>query len=509
MKYPIGIQTFETIIEDNYLYVDKTKSLYDLISQGKVYFLSRPRRFGKSLFISTLSAFFEGKKQLFKGLYIEDKVEKWETYPVIHIAMSDMSLRSDKLQVSLLDMLNRIARQYGITLVSEGIGERFKELIETLSQRQKVVVLIDEYDKALINFIDETDIFEENRKILKSFYGVLKDCDKYLKFLFITGVSRFSKVSLFSDLNNLVDISMKPNYCDICGYTQADMQKYFDTRIAEIAENENITKEEMYEKIRQKYNGYNFNGKIKMYNPWSVLNFMQDGELINYWFETGTPYFLAKMASRFETNVEGAISSRMELGHLRFDDENLSTLLYQTGYLTIDEKLDVELFRLKHPNQEVSESFRWFLLSEFTRKGAGEMQYASRFIREALLLKDAERLKNTLNPFFAKIPYQIFIKDKEAYYHSILHLIFMLLRYQIDSEVVTNAGRIDSVIDNLNEIWIFECKLDETAEKAYQQIIEKKYAEQYKNTGKQIWGFGVNFNSEQKQVNEVVIRQII
>lgn len=234
------------------------------------------------------------------------------------------------------------------------------------------MVLIDEYNKALISFVEEADIFEENRKILKSFFGVLKDADPYIKFLFITGVSRFSKISLFSDLNNLTDISMDKMFCDICGYTQQDMHHYFDARIQEIAAQSGVSSEEMYEQIRRKYNGYNFNGDIKMYNPWSVLNFMRTGQLSNYWFETGTPYFLSTYAARLQDNVEGTVVAKMELGHLNFQSESLTTLLYQTGYLTIDEEIKLDLFRLRHPNEEVSESFRWFLLAEFTQKGRKE-----------------------------------------------------------------------------------------------------------------------------------------
>lgn len=508
MKYPIGIQTFEKIRREGFLYIDKTRSLYDLLAMGQCYFLSRPRRFGKSLFVSTIRAYFEGKKELFEGLYIAEKEKEWNPYPVLHIAMSDLGVRSERLVPALKGMLDNLAYEHRLELRQEEIGARFKELIIKLAERGRVVVLIDEYDKALTTFMDEPETFEENRRILKSFYGVLKDADSYLHFLFVTGVSRFSKISLFSDMNNLTDISMKSRYATICGYTEEDMRVYFGRRISELAAERGISENKMFELVRLKYNGYNFNGKQRIYNPWSVLNCMAYGELKNYWFETGTPYFLKTYAERFVTDVEGVITSQTQLGHLDFWDEDLTPLLYQTGYLTLDEELEEGLFRLRHPNEEVSESFRRLLLVAYTQKGDGELQYAERFIREGLKEKDAEKLKSALNACFANIPYQIFIRDKEAYYHSILHLVFMLLHYRLRSEVSVSGGRIDLVLEKFGEVWLLECKLDESAQAALDQIQNKDYPAAYRNTGKSLWAMGINFDSKTKRIEELKILQI-
>jgi hypothetical protein len=309
-------------------------------------------------------------------------------------------------------------------------------------------------------------------------------------------------------LNNLSDISLDDDYCDICGYSEADMHHYFTERIGEIAKEMGITTAELFEKVKEKYNGYNFYGNAKMYNPWSVLNFLRKRKLDNYWFSTGTPTFLTQFVERFQTTTEGVIVDKTELGSLNFQDENLSTLLYQTGYLTIDEELDEDTLRLKHPNLEVAESFRLFLLGYYAHISHGTIRNTVIELRKAMQAKDENGLKMALNPIFSNIPYQIFNKDKEAYYHSIVHLIFMMLHYKIQSEVNTNAGRIDSVVEAWNEVWIFEFKLNSSAEIAYNQIISNHYAEKYLLSGKAIYGVGVNFDSETKKITEVKMQKL-
>jgi len=507
MKYPIGIQTFEEIIEEGYVYIDKTKSIYKLIDEGKFYFLSRPRRFGKSLLLSTIKAVFEGKKELFKGLFIENKIE-WKKYPVVHLSLNSYSNKEIDMREALKGQLDSIAGFYKIQLNRSDLGGRFAELLQQLSQHGKVVLLIDKYDKPLISFLDDMETFEKNRNILKEFYGVIKDSDPYLKFVLITGVSRFARVSVFSDLNNLSDISLESDYCDICGYSEADIHHYFTPRIAEIAKEMNISTEELFEKVRKKYDGYNFYGEPKMYNPWSVLNFLAKRKLDNYWFATGTPTFLTKFADHFQVSSEGVTADKTELGILRFDENGMNALLYQTGYLTIDEEIDDALFTLRHPNEEVSESFTRFLLAEFANLSTGNVRHIALNVRNALKMKDKDKFIAALNPIFANIPSQIFNKDKEAYYHSVVHLVFMMLRYNIQSEVNTKVGRIDSVISAWNEVWIFEFKLNSSAEVAYNQIVSHNYAEQYQNSGREIYGVGVNFNSETKKITEVKMEKL-
>ncbi|MFN0204163.1 MAG: AAA family ATPase [Bacteroidia bacterium] len=507
MKYPIGIQTFQEIIEENYVYIDKTKSVYKLVSEGKIYFLSRPRRFGKSLLLSTLRAVFEGKKELFKGLFIEDKIE-WKSHPVVHLSLNSISRKETDLTISLHEMVNENAKKYSVLLENTSLAGRFKELLQILSVQNKVALLIDEYDKPLISFLEDMETFEKNRSILKEFYGIIKDCDTYLKFIFITGVSRFSKVSIFSDLNNLRDISMDEDYCDVCGYSETDMHYYFTERIAEIAVKMKISTEELFEKVKKKYNGYNFYGDEQMYNPWSVLNFLQTRKLDNYWFSTGTPTFLIQFAERLQTTAEGVVVDKMQLGSLNFQDENLATLLYQTGYLTIEEEIDEDTLRLKHPNLEVAESFRLFLLGYYAHISHGTIRNTVIELRKAMQAKDKDGLIAAINPIFANVPYHIFNKNAEAYYHSVVHLIFMMLHYKIQSEVNTNVGRIDSVVEAWNEIWIFEFKLNATAEVAYNQIINNNYAGQYQNSSKSIYGVGVNFDSETKRITEIKMEKL-
>ena len=309
-------------------------------------------------------------------------------------------------------------------------------------------------------------------------------------------------MSLFSDLNNLTDISMHEDFCDICGYSEAYMHHYFTEPIAKIAAGMNISTAELFEKVRKKYNGYNFYGKERMYNPWSVLNFLFSRELDNFWFESGTPTFLTQIVANFQTSIEGIVVHKSDLGKISFDADNLVPLLYQTGYLTIEEEIDTELLALRFPNEEVSESFSRYLLAEYTRLSRGSVLYVAIKVRNALKTKDKDLLVAALNPIFASIPYQIFNKDKEAYYHSVMHLVFTLLHYNIASEVSTNVGRIDTILLEQNEIWIFEFKLDSSAEEAFAQIIQKDYAGQYRNAGKVIYGVGVNFDSKTKKIDE-------
>lgn len=503
MKYPIGVQTFEKIIDRGEVYIDKTHVIYKLFhSGGQIFFLSRPRRFGKSLLLSTLGSIFEGRKDLFKGLYIEDKIE-WECHPVLRISLNGVSNKEVDLRIYLWDILREYAQKYQIVLENHTIGGAFRELIQKLAEKEKVVILIDEYDKPLISFIEDPETYEKNRGILKEFYGTIKDLDPYLRFVFITGVSRFSKISLFSDLNSLLDISMNKNFCDICGYTEADMHHYFTEPVSEIAAKKGISTADLFAKVKRKYNGYNFYGSERMYNPWSVLNFLFSESLDNFWFETGTPTFLTQLAANFQTTMEGTTADKSDLGKLSFDSDNITPLLYQTGYLTIDEEIEEGLFTLRHPNEEVSESFSRYLLSEYTRINSGTIRNITLQVRNALKSKDATQLMAALNPIFASIPYQIFNKDKEAYYHSVMHLIFMLLHYKIESEVCTNVGRIDTILFEQNEVWIFEFKLDSTAEAAFTQIIDHDYAQKYRNTGKSLYGVGVNFDSKNKKINEI------
>jgi len=367
---PIGVQTFSKMIKGDYLYIDKTKDIYNLFAEGgQYYFLSRPRRFGKSLLISTLKELFSGNKELFKGLWIYDKIP-WEKYPVIHLDFLGLEYGCREALISTLEFLvNQNAKTYGIKLKEKGYDKRFRELIIELSAMNKVVILVDEYDKPLIDFVDKEDIAGENRDVLKTFYGAIKGADEYLKFVFITGVSKFSKVSVFSDLNNLRDITISSAFSTMLGYTAEELLHYFGDRIEKMA---GVDKEKLLKDIKHWYNGYSWDGKAFVYNPLSILHLLQEKHFGNYWFSTGTPTFLIK--SLRDNRVDLKRLENYETTRLLFDSYeierfNVFALLFQTGYLTIKEVKEISrtqfIYRLSYPNKEVKESFLDYLAADY------------------------------------------------------------------------------------------------------------------------------------------------
>ncbi|MFH0734754.1 MAG: AAA family ATPase [bacterium] len=334
---PIGIQTFEKIISNDFLYVDKTELIYQLISTGGFYFLSRPRRFGKSLLVSTLKEIFCGNKELFKGLYIYNKIN-WEKHPVVHISFSSITYSgsSTDFRSKIVDYLYTIAKVYNVTLTTSSISETFKELLLNLCEINKVVILIDEYDKPIIDYINNLDKAKENRDVLREFYGSIKDNDQYIKFCFLTGVSKFSKVSVFSGLNNLRDITINDTFSNICGITQKELEFYFFNRFNDLEKKLNLDYEKLKQKIKHWYNGYSWDGVNTVYNPFSILNFFADGQFKNYWFSTGTPAFLMDKIKDEKIQVDEIESDRVGLEIFEsydLDNINFASLLFQTGYL--------------------------------------------------------------------------------------------------------------------------------------------------------------------------------
>jgi len=496
--YPIGQQDFREIILENKVYIDKTMFVHRLSTVGKYYFLSRPRRFGKSLFLSTMDYFFQGKKELFKGLYAYDQW-KFEPYPIIRLSFSSIGYREIGLDQALEHVLHQISEQNNMELSSTSNSLRLKELIQKLSEKHKkgVVILIDEYDKPLIDYLDKDNLHKaiENREILKSFYSVLKDSDPFIKILFITGVSKFSKVSIFSDLNNLTDLSTARDFNEICGITQKELEDNF------VEELKIYDKEE----IKRWYNGYKFhhNGQT-LYNPFSLLSFfLGGGDYKNFWFATGTPTFLMKLCRDNHLYKFEEISiSDFDLGN--FDIEKLSVfpILFQTGYLTI--KGENKLFRssiLGFPNEEVRESY----LRNLANLYIGSEQYNSNVLLDklttSLKTKDQELMKNTINLAFSQIPYDLWQRENEQYYHAIVHLLFSLLDVYIFSEVHTQNGRADAIVIHDNEIYCLEFKLNQSAEMALAQIKERGYTERFQNKGLPIHHIGINFSSENRKVD--------
>ncbi len=506
-KYPIGIQDYQEICTGGYLYIDKTESIYKLIESGKYFFLSRPRRFGKSLLLSTLKYFFQGKKELFQGLWVDKNTSHdWKEFPVLHFSFSSLSYKDIGLERALQQALNLQAEHFGIELKREGLGQRFQELIKHLGNGdQKLVILIDEYDKPIIDYIDKYEQAEENRDTLKNFFSVIKDCDPYLRFFFITGVSKFSKVSLFSDLNHLRDLTILDQYAELAGYTQAELDLYFDDDLERMAVAKGQSKEQMRETIKRWYNGYKWGKEAstpRLYNPFSILNCFASDQINNYWWETGTPTFLMRMLRK---NMDFKLDE-LEVGGASFESYTLDNLestplLFQTGYLTIKDYDDENrLFTLGFPNMEVKEAFLQHLLAAYRETGSS-LSY-SLFIRlkKTLQKGDLKSFIEVVNQLFATIPYQIFISDKEAFFHAILHLSFSGLGLVAQSEVSTSRGRVDTIVHLEDRIYILEFKLDESAEAALAQIRQKAYGTPFLSQGKEVIAMGISFSSETKSV---------
>jgi hypothetical protein len=506
---PIGIQTFEDLIRGSYLYIDKTKSIYKLIKDPKgVYFLSRPRRFGKSLLISTLEAIFKGKKELFKDLWIENSDYKWQELPIIRIDFASIpNYTGDVFVEGIRKKLFQIAKAYGKELEEiKEIKLMFEELIKKLASVEKVVILIDEYDKPIIDNIKNLKVAKKNRNILKSFYGTIKSSDEYLRFVFLTGISKFSKVSIFSDLNNLNDISMNNGFSTILGYTQEEMEKYFKKEILALGRRENKNKPEILKEIKDTYNGYMFSEESeRVYNPFSTLLLFYNMKFKNYWFETATPTFLIELIKEKGEDIkeierEGV--DELMFSSYEIEDLKVKALLYQTGYITIKRyEKKRRLYWLGYPNYEVKQAFLKYLAESFSKIKVESLEGYIWKIIDTLEAKDCSGLIENLKIFFANIPYDIQLTN-EKYYQTVFYLIFTILGLKVKTEVRTNQGRIDACVELEDKVYIFEFKLQDSAKKALAQIKEKKYYEKYLGEQKQIVLLGVSFDQEERNIGD-------
>jgi hypothetical protein len=498
-KLPLGLSTFSEFIEKNYLYVDKTKEALELIDTYKYAFLSRPRRFGKSLFLDTLHTIFEGRKELFKDLYIYDKYE-FEKHPVINISFSGDLRSAESLKRNILSSLKFNQKQLDVECDDiVDYGGCFRELIElSYKKHQKqVVVLIDEYDKPILDNLDQIDVAIENREILKAFYSILKDSDRYLRFAFLTGVSKFSKASVFSGLNNISDISLHEDYATVCGYTQNDIDTTFKEYLKDVDK----------AKLKEWYNGYNFLGE-SVYNPFNIINFIQNRcKYKNYWFESGTPTFLVKLLQKKNYSIPNLENVKVgeELAN-SFDIEKLSleTVLFQAGYLTIEsaqESFRGYNYKLKVPNREVQMTLNSLFIDYLTDDSYYLQKQES--IYEAFLTKNFESLKTTLISLFAQIPYSNFTNNKmyeyEGYYASIIYAYIASLGLEIIPEDITNIGRVDMTIKIKNYIYILEFKT--TDEEPLKQIRERRYYEKYLDEKKEIVLLGITFDREKRNIS--------
>ena len=503
-NYPLGIQTFEKIIEEDFLYIDKTQEIYRLIKKAGYYFYARPRRFGKSLLLSTIKAVYEGKKDLFQGLWIADKWNWAKVLPVIHIGFSSIAHKTLGLEKAIQQVLNNIAYQHDIVFRASDYVSKFKELIATLAaQKGKVVLLIDEYDKPIIDYLGkEIAQAELNQSILKAFYSVIKDSDPYIEFMMITGISKFSKVSIFSELNNITDITFHRRYMQLTGITQRELEANFAEEIEELAAENDSTPSELMAKIRHWYNGYSWNAKTFVYNPYSLLSYFDFGEFRNFWFETGTPTFLLHLMEKQQIIKIDAL----EVDSSVFSSYNIKSLqaipiLFQTGYLTIKKNLQHDLYLVDYPNSEVRDSMMRSLIGKLRYDENAFSKPMIIQISRALQQKKLEHLIRLIKSIFKNIPNQIFKPKSEYYYHSLIYLVFFYLGEQIESEINTNDGRLDAVIKTKDYIYVLEFKLDESGEIALEQIKTKGYAEKYYADKREKVLLGINFNSDLKTVD--------
>ena len=508
-KLPIGIQSFEDLRRNNYLYVDKTELIYQLITGGKTYFLSRPRRFGKSLLMSTLEAYFLGKKELFSGLAIESLETDWRQYPVLHLDLNAENYNSvESLERILNEHLCFWENKYGASASETSLSLRFKGVIRRAHERTglQTVVLIDEYDKPLLQTIGNKDLQEQYKNILKAFYGTLKSADAHLRFVFLTGVTKFGQVSVFSDLNQLKDISMDARYATICGITDKELRHNFQPELEALATNEGLDYEGACQKMKRMYDGYHFRHNMEgVYNPFSVLNALDSVEFRSYWFSTGTPTFLVELLKKTDydlRNIEGVELPANQFADYRTDADNPIPVIYQSGYLTIkgyNERFKV--YTLGFPNEEVEYGFLNFLLPYYTEIPSEKGEFnIMRFVEE-LESGDANAFLTRLRAFFAGIPYEL--NDKtERHYQAVFYLVFRLLGQYLDVEERSAKGRADAVVKTKDYIYVFEFKLDGTVDEALKQIDDKGYLLPYGIDHRILMKIGVSFDAAQRNIGE-------
>jgi hypothetical protein len=511
---PIGIQDFEKLITTNYLYVDKTALMYNLATTGGYYFLSRPRRFGKSLFLSTLKAYFLGKKDLFKGLAVEKLEKNWTEYPILHLDLNTANyIDRDALVNRLSATLNLWEDKYGRDERDIDLGTRFEGIIRRAYEKtgQRVVILVDEYDKPMLQAIDNEELQNDYRMMLKGFYGVLKSMDSYIRFAFLTGVTKFSKVSIFSDLNNLNDISLSDDYNSICGINEEELHKFFQPYVEHLAQYQKMTVDEAYAELKKRYDGYHFSKKsCGMYNPFSVLNALYKKDFGSYWFETGTPTFLVKLLKEHNYNLERLANDELDadsLNAIDTIDSNPVPIIFQSGYLTIksfDQRF--MMYRLGFPNEEVKEGFVKYLMPYYTSVKNGKTAFQiMNFVREVELGRIDDFMAR-LKSFFADTPYEL-VKDLENHYQNVMYIVSTLCGLYTKAEYHTSEGRIDMTIETADYVYIFEFKFEKSAEEALKQIEEKCYAEPFAASGKKIFCIGVNFCSNIRNIDRYEVKE--
>ncbi len=516
MKYPIGIQSFERIIEDGYVYIDKTDMIYSLTHGGSIYFLSRPRRFGKSLLVSTLKNYYLGHKELFKGLKIDCLEKDWNVHPVFHVDFNGANFtQAGVLETMLDDYVDKWEKQYGIHTDPElEVGLRFRDILCAVHEQtgRRAVVLIDEYDKPILDVLDtDYGLEDRHRNVLKGFYSVFKVADSHLQFVLLTGVTKFSQVSVFSGFNQPKDISMDARYETLCGITQEELDSYFVEPVSAMAARNRCSFEEMKSLLKLKYDGYHFSDNMTdVYNPFSLLNALDSLRLQDYWFSSGTPTYLIRLLAHFKENMNeltGKYYRQEEFIDYKADVERPLPMIYQSGYLTIkDYDMEFNTFLLDFPNNEVKNGFLTAVASSYL-KPSEETGGWIRDVVRTLRAGDTDRLCSLFTSFLSGIPYTMRRKDdereRERYFQYTFYLILRLISvYTVYVEKVQSCGRVDCIIETPQYVYIFEFKLDGTADDALRQIEEKGYAREYASDVRTIYKIGASFSSETGTIGE-------
>lgn len=513
-QYPLGIQTFSEIINKKMLYIDKTAYIYNIAASGKYFFLGRPRRFGKSLLVSTMQSYFEGKKQLFRGLAIEKLESEWTEYPVLHFDMSGgKHMDAEQFEQYLGYRLEEEEKKWGIAIPVNGANNRLIELINTAYDKtgKQVVVLVDEYDAPMLDVVHETDCLDKLRNTMRNFYSPLKYCEPKLRFVFLTGITKFSQMSIFSELNNIKNISMDNEYAAICGITEEEMLTQMSDDIDALAQAQGIGREEAISKLKDNYDGYHFSAKSPdMFNPYSLLNCFADNEFNDYWFSSGTPTYLLNMMRKYEVMPTDVIT-RVEADASEFDapTENMTTimpLLYQSGYITIkDYNRAYNYYTLDVPNKEVKVGLTKALIPSYVTRNTLATTNTARRIAQALDKRDMDGALRLLQTFLGTIPY-CENTNYEGHYQQLLFVVFSLLTdFLVDVEVHTPNGRVDIVLLTRTDLYIIELKLNKTAQEAMRQIDLKDYSQRFALCGKPVTKVGINFDAEKKTIGNWVI----
>ena len=515
-RYPAGVQSFSAIREGNYVYVDKTDLVYRLVNQGAPVFLSRPRRFGKSLLISTIEAYFLGQRELFKGLAIDSLTDDWDPHPVLHIDLSGRNYdHNERINQVLNIYISEWEKLYGSSETEVSVEDRFYGVITRAYTKtgKKVVVLIDEYDKPLLDTIDEdrADSHRYYKEVLRGFYGCLKNADRYLRFVMLTGVTKFSQVSIFSGLNNLIDISLVEDYSTICGITPEEISECLPDGVRKLADRKRISFEQMLEELRKWYDGYHFASDLRdVYNPFSLMAAFNTGKISNYWYQSGNPSFLIKKIKNDGVDlfrIQQYDETEMQLSELDLASTNPIPLMFQSGYLTIkayDEIFDT--YTLDYPNEEVKKSFLDSMVPYYVASTRPSSPIDLKRFTEDVEEGDIEGFMNRFQALFAGFPYDQ-VADCELHYHNVIYLTFTLLGFYVRTEYKTSDGRCDAVVETDRYVYIFEFKYDRSAEEALRQIEDKGYALPFAADKRTIIKVGVNFSSEIRRINDFKIKK--